>query len=184
MIIQLMPAMAFADTVKKIPTDEKYFELGEGNSEEIAGVTREAKDLTEIIVPDYVKGTKIKSIGDSAFHQCTKVKYMELPEAVTHIGDFAFDHCESMETIHIPGAVTGFGVAAFNECKSLKEITIPDTVTVIDDRAFYGCTSLKEISIPAGVTRIGDGAGDGNFGAFAECSSLENLYVDPANTNV
>ncbi len=49
-------------------------------------------------------------------------------------------------------------------------------MTVIGDGAFLGCRSLTSITIPHRVTSIGSYA-------FADCNSLENIYVADENVN-
>ena len=50
------------------------------------------------------------------------------------------------------------------------------TLTSIGDYAFRGCRDLTSVMTPNSVTSIG-------LGAFEYCSGLENIYVDPENTN-
>ena len=64
---------------------------------------------------------------------------------VTTIGASAFSWCGSLTSITIPDGVTTIGADAFSACYSLTSITIPDGVTTIGADAFYGCESLTDI---------------------------------------
>ena len=74
--------------------------------------------------------------------------------SVTSIGEDAFHDCSGLTSITIPDSVTSIGSSAFSSCSSLTSITIPDGVTSIGDRAFYGCSGLTSITIGDGVTSI------------------------------
>lgn len=102
-------------------------------------------DITDVII------TNVKNIGEYAFHGCTELKSIEIPDGVTIIGDSAFKMCER-----------------------ITHITIPDSVVSIDDWAFGCCTSLTSINIPNGITSIG-------FMIFFGCDNLENITVDKGN---
>lgn len=66
--------------------------------------------------------------------------YNDLP--VKTIGRSAFSNCSSLKSIVIPNGVTSIGASTFYECKSLTNIVIPDTVIKIDDAAFKDCNGL------------------------------------------
>ena len=61
---------------------------------------------------------------------------------VTAIGDWAFHNCSSLTEIVIPDSVTTIGDWAFSYCSSLTEIVIPDSVTTIERGAFEDCSGL------------------------------------------
>ncbi len=102
-------------------------------------------DITDVII------TNVKNIGEYAFHGCTELKNIEIPDGVTIIGDSAFKMCER-----------------------ITHITILDSVVSIDDWAFGCCTSLTSINIPNGIISIG-------FMIFFGCDNLENITVDKGN---
>ena len=115
----------------------------------------------------------VKKIGNHAFHGCTSLASITIPNTITGIGAYAFYGCTSLASITIPDTVTGIGDSTFRGCTSLASITIPDTVTDIGDSTFQGCTSLASIRIPDAVTGIG-------ASAFYGCTDLSTIYI-PSN---
>ena len=92
----------------------------------------------------------VTSIGESAFHDCSRLTSITIPESVTSIGRSAFFGCSSLTSITIPESVTSIGESAFRGCSSLTSITIPESVTSIGSSAFYGCSSLTSIIVKEG----------------------------------
>ena len=107
-------------------------------------------------------------IGDYAFHYCSSLTSVTIPDSVTTIGDYAFSSCSSLTSVTIPDSVTTIGIHAFAYCSSLESVTIPDSVTTIGVYAFFLCESLTSVTIPDSVTEIGEGA-------FALCSNLQEF---------
>ena len=91
----------------------------------------------------------------------------------TSIGGSAFHDCSSLTNITIPDSVTSIGNSAFYSCSSLTSVTIPDSVTSIDDFAFGICSSLTSITIPNSVTSIG-------IFVFEKCTNLKQLILFPS----
>jgi hypothetical protein len=64
---------------------------------------------------------------------------------VRSIGNSAFDNCTSLSSIKIGNSVTNIENYAFYNCTSLTSITIPNSVTSIGVGAFYGCDELATV---------------------------------------
>jgi len=64
------------------------------------------------------------------------------------IGESAFENCTSLVEIEIPSGVTTIGKWAFKGCTGLEKIVIPDTVTKIDTTAFEGCDFVQFYVVP------------------------------------
>ena len=119
----------------------------------------------------------VTSIGDSAFHYCTSLTSITIPNSVTSIGKEAFSNCNNLVSVTIPNSVNSFGEAAFVSCTSLTSIAIPNSVTSIEKFTFIGCSSLISITIPNSVTSIGDWA-------FSECRSLTSVTIPNSVTSI
>ena len=61
-------------------------------------------------------GRSVKSIDNSAFHNCYSLASIVIPQGVTSIGNNAFSNCYSLSSIVIPEGVTSIGSSAFNYC--------------------------------------------------------------------
>ena len=67
---------------------------------------------------------------------------------VTSIGEYAFHNCTGLTSITIPNSVISIGEWAFSYCTGLTSITIPNSVTSIKNGTFQYCTGLISITIP------------------------------------
>jgi len=144
-----------------------------------SGVTRignrafhSCSDMTSIDIPD-----SVTSIAASAFSDCSSLASIILPNSVTSIGSYAFFRCNSLSNIIIPDGITSIEEAAFMNCRGLTNIILPDSVTSIGKIAFYGCDSLSSIIIPENVTNI-------EASAFSDCSSLTSITLPDSVTNI
>ena len=172
-------------------TGLEYEVNSDGETCTITGIGN-CKD-TDVLVPCYINGYKVRYIGDSAFDQCHSLTSIVIPDSVISIGDDAFEDCTSLTNVVIGNGVTSIGDYAFYHCTSLTGIVIGNSVTSIGDDAFYYCTSLTSIVIPDSVISIGDDAfyhcdsltsiviGDGvtiiDVGAFYNCKSLTSIVI-------
>lgn len=82
-------------------------------------------------------------IGDGAFHNCSNLTSIDLPNTVKHIESMAFDGCYSLTSINIPDGVLSIKNQAFYDCHNLTSITIPNSVTYIGTYAFRYCHRLS-----------------------------------------
>ena len=163
-----------------------------------------------VIIPETVtyNGTtySVTSIGVWAFHDCSSLTSITIPNSVTSIGSSTFSGCSKLTSVTINSDaivnkaysstsnisrifgsqvteyiigddVNGIGNYAFCRCSSLTSVTIPNSVTNIGDHAFNSCSSLTSITIPNSVTSIGSSA-------FKNCSSLTSVTIGNSVTSI
>lgn len=133
--------------------------------------------------------TNIKSVkfGDTVAtiptYLCTgnaALTEITIPASVTAIDTRAFAGCYNLKTLNFNAvACTAVAPDAFDYCHKLSNIKLASDITRIPANLYsrYGGSTMKEITIPESVTEI-----DAN--AFANCSSLETLYYNPADCTI
>ena len=77
----------------------------------------------------------------------TTVTYEDNNYNVTSIGKNAFHYCSGLTSVTIPNSVTSICEGAFYKCSGITSVTIPNSVTSIEKNAFYACTSLTSVHI-------------------------------------
>lgn len=110
--------------------------------------------LTEVIMPERV------TIIDGAFHGCTSLQHITLPEGLKELGHGAFDGCTSLQEITLPSTLRQLGIFAFANCKQLQRIVVPEGVLYIPMGCFQGCTNLSDVQLPSTVLEIDSDALD------------------------
>ena len=91
----------------------------------------EARNLTEITIPD---GVKLG--GKEVFYGSQALKKITLPADLEEIPDETFAICRGLPEISIPKSVKKIGLWAFHADTSLKTIIFKSTPPVIDGMAF------------------------------------------------
>lgn len=160
-------------------------------------ITAYSGSRKEVVIPALYNGKPVKTIGDSAFDNCSTITDVSIPDSVVTIGLQAFYGCRSLASVVIPdnvqtigenafsrcaslaSVVIGNGITtishyAFSQCTSLAKVTIGNNVTTIKEDAFCFCEALTEVEIPNGVTSIGEGA-------FRNCTSLASVTWNAEN---
>lgn len=97
------------------------------------------------------------SIGEDAFHYCSKLRHFRLPPGTEEIGEQTFYGCLGLKSFEASEGLKKIGEDAFRSCRSLRDVKLPGSVETIGYGAFYDCNSLLKVDIPAdsNLKRIG-----------------------------
>ena len=118
----------------------------------------------------------VTSIGDYAFHSCSRLTSVTIPNSVTSIGSYAFQGCSRLTSVTIPNSVTSIDKGTFSR-SGLTSVAIPNSVTSIGSEAFENCSGLTSVTIPNSVTSIGSYA-------FYSCSRLTSVTIGNSVTSI
>ena len=146
------------------------------NYASVDGVVYDKKKTTLYLCPEgkssncYNIPKGVKTIGNSAFLGCKKIKGVKIPDTVTIIEGSAFSDCTALKSVTIPNSVEFIGSHAFYNCKNLTKAKLSNKVTDIAYGSFSGCTSLKEVKIPNSVKSI-------KMEAFKDCKNLKSVSL-------
>ena len=121
-------------------------------------------------------GNSVKTIGDSAFYGCTKLKTIKFGIGVKSIGDYAFYYCENLTSIVFPNNLQGIGDFAFNNCSGLRNISFNGNLETIGRGAFNSCSSIEKIVIPDSVKTIDSGQFGSQY-TFGDCENLKTVVI-------
>lgn len=115
----------------------------------------------------------LESIGKSAFSDCKKLKYIEIPKSVKVIGEDAFYNCEAMESLVFSSSsnLEMIGSNAFVGNVSLGYIDFPQKLKLIGDECFLDCESLIEVNFFSQIETIG-------YMAFSNAIHLEINFME------
>ena len=101
---------------------------------------------TEIVIPQYIDGYEVTSIGEDAFKYHSGLTSITIPKGVTSIGDYALSGCSSLEAIQVSNDNTTF--------KSIDGVMLTNSGDTIV--CYPAGKAGAHYVIPEGVTSIGD----------------------------
>ena len=105
---------------------------------------KECENLTSVT---FEEGSICKTINDSVFKGCKKLKTVNLPDSLETLGLETFYGCESLEDITIGPNVKMVYSSTFSNCTNLKNITIQGSITAFTDSMFATNKQLQTINI-------------------------------------
>ena len=145
--------------------------------------------LTSVVVPN-----NVKSIGASAFDNCTGLKSLTLSENLTHIGRYAFRKTLVEDESNWENGILyydGYLIesdkdvvsgdlkikegtklvashAFFYSSDEITSITFPEGLKYINTDAFCGCKGISSITLPGSILSIEENV-------FGACSALSKV---------
>ncbi len=130
--------------------------------------------LTSVTIPSTIEGYPVTSIGKGAFKKASLVTVV-LPDTIKSIGEDAFSQCTKLETVNLPEGITSIENFAFNGCFNLNSIVFPTTLEKIGNLAFYTCKIANFSEIPANVSEMGSNP-------FGNCKNAGHLVSEHNKT--
>ena len=145
-----------------------------------------------------VIGNNVKTIGKSAFANCSELTSITIPSSVTNIGQQAFQSCKKLTSVIIPGSIAEIPDSAFSRCELLTSVTLCEGVTTIGESSFADCVSLTEVTFPNSLSsiakygftncpqlsgvKLGTGMETIQSSAFFKCTGLASLDLGATKT--
>lgn len=119
---------------------------------------------------------KVGNIGDYAFSCCSALKTFKSNWFSKSIGESAFEDCTVLEEIEFGTIALGLnqtiGDNAFRNCNSLKTFVFPRGITQADSCVFENCTSLESVFICENAIQIQNNY----WSTFRNCPNLTTVY--------
>ena len=141
-----------------------------GTTAEITLCNKDASGA--LVIPEYIDGYQVVSIGDSAFSECIGLTAITMPDSIRKVGDLAFYRCYRANSIVFSKNLEQIGAEAF-KTTAMKKVVLPDSVKEIGKGAFSSCSSLNEVVLPAGLQYIPENM-------FANCYYLHYVTFPDA----
>ena len=127
----------------------------------------------EVTIPEKVTSGSdeytVTAIAPEACQDNGIIYRITVPATVKTIGDCAFKNCSRLDTVVLTDGLQSIGYQAFYGCKYIYSLDLNiATLTSIGDQAFWGCKSIKALTLPAGLTSMG-------IGVFDNCKKLTDV---------
>ena len=122
-------------------------------------------DVEEVILPN-----GLKTIGEAAFCQCSKLKKINFPEKLERIKRDAFRSCTALESADFPKEMLYIESSAFED-SGLKHVTLPEKFIHNDRNGenIFAETALETVNIPKNFSL--------EIGMFADCHQLKSVKL-------
>ena len=127
----------------------EYIIDGNGN---ITGVNN-IDGITELIIPNQINGTTVKSLQNYLFKNNKTLQHIELPDTIWDVGSGTFQNCSNLNFVKLPANITVLYEYTFKDCTALKSIILPDTLIEIRSDCFRN-SGLESIYFPDSLTDI------------------------------
>lgn len=110
-----------------------------------ASAFKQCTALKEVVLP-----SDVASIEESAFYGCTALQAIDFPASLEYIGNTAFANT-GLTSLFIPSTVKSFGTYAFSQNKELEWVVIAKDPFQHPNGLFNSCDKLQAIYLPDGI---------------------------------
>ena len=144
---------------------------GEWKNEDDANYGKQAFQKTKIESID-LTNTKLISLGDYMFADCSNLKTVKLPSTLKYIWNHAF-YNSSLSSITLPPSLLKINEWAFQNTH-LANVVIPTNCSRIEQGAFSDNDNLTTVVVNGSVCYLA-------VNAFAKCPTLTDVYITSEN---
>ncbi|RKW12581.1 MAG: collagen-like protein, partial [Capnocytophaga sp.] len=134
-----------------------------------------SKSAKQVNMNDIEELKKVGMIDYKAFKNCNSLESIRLSDNIEYINDDAFRSLTNLKVVILSAHLKEIASNAFRNTE-IKEITIPKNVRTIGSMAFAYCKNLETVIFESDNPDIFDYQRP-NYGIFAECKKLKNIYV-------
>ncbi|MCR4638496.1 leucine-rich repeat protein [Ruminococcus sp.] len=119
----------------------------------------------------------VANIGNYAFYN-TAIPTLPDNGKIKSIGDYAFANCSKLTFTTFPESYTTIGFGAFQNCTGIKKLVVPATVTSMERLIFNGCTEMTELTLPYAATKQSCALTGGDIDSNR---SVADMFLDQYN---
>jgi hypothetical protein len=96
----------------------------------------------------FENGSKLRTIGNSAFADCKSLVSLSIPRSVEIIGDASFNGCTGLEFFEMNESVNPvmIGNERFSECRCLRSFEVESGIERTGGKCFEKCCSLHMLT--------------------------------------
>ncbi|HZJ78620.1 MAG TPA: leucine-rich repeat protein [Clostridia bacterium] len=144
----------------------------------------------DVVIPSFIDGITVVSIGDNAFRNCTNIDSITMPDTVTSIGNNAFNNCTGISQIDILQNVTSIAKTAFMGCSSLKAINVSSANGYYKsvNGVLFSKNASKLLLYPSAKSGVAytvpSSVRDIDKYAFHNCKNLNSLTISYSVVNI
>ena len=125
------------ETDEKISGDYRFIV----NTDNTITITKYLGSELFVKIPAEIEGKLVSSIGNTlteggAFHACTTITNVVIPEGVTSIQNSAFSNCPNLVSVTLPASVTHLGMELFDGCLNMESIYFEGDAPKVDGDMF------------------------------------------------